>query len=405
MVYLVILFFILFGIVRYDYFGKERGRLFLWIFICIFLVCVAGLRYRLGQDTVMYMKDYKAVHPIDQLSSEDFEDSRFAPGFIVLTSFFKLITDEFTLFQFFQALVVNTVMFYFLYRNCRHIFFAALIYFVFSYFLLSFQQMREAFAVVIFLLAWPAFKSGKWIWWYVASLVAVTFHISAFLMFILPAICLPGVRQIFIFGSRTWLVSLCVIVLAVAVQAVFFRYIEMVALTESMMERAQTYEKSHMGGGMLNFNGIVAAFIKEIAYPVMALYCLKKKKENEGINVNKFDKGNAMVLMSVYISIFSIFVSILSRFNNYFFPFVIVILSNWVFSFIEVGSKKVRLNLVYWVILFMPMFLFQLTKYNGSVNKSGTLKGYMVYYPYSSYFDKTLDADREKAIRYIIRKN
>ena len=257
MVYAVVLLIILFGIYRYDYRKEKSGRLVCWIVLCLLLVCISGLRYRLGQDTITYIGDYADLRPISRLTAEDFEKTRFAPGFVLISSIFKQFTPEFTFFQFFESLVVNSVVFYFFFRNCRHIFFAALLYFFYLYFLLCFQQMREAFAVCVFLLAWPYFRDGKWLYWYAASCIAFLFHMSAIMMFLLPVVCVPGIRQIFIFGRNT--VIACVIITAVGItlNALFFRYLELLAFSASMLERIQAYESSDLGKSILNFNGLI----------------------------------------------------------------------------------------------------------------------------------------------------
>ena len=405
MIYFIIIALILFGVYRFDYCQKTNGRLVYWSILCFILICVAGLRYRLGQDTFTYLQNYETLNTFSHLKAIDFQKTRFAPGFVVLTSVFKEFTDEFTYFQFFQALVVNIVFFYFFYKNCRHIFFAALVYFFYLYFLMNFQQMREAFAVCIFLLAWPFFRDGKWVAWYLASLLAFMFHISAFMMFFLPLICVPGIRQLFIFGARTWLVALGVAVLSVAVQTIFFQYIEMIAISDSMLERIHRYQNSILGNSLLNLNGVLGSLFQYILYPLLALFFLKEKKIYQGKETLLFNKFDAFVLMSVYIAIFSISVSIVSRLNNYFFPFAIIALSDWIFGYIVVNGKRLRLRAIYWVLIFLPMFVFHVSgTYFRDINKSGSLKAYMVYYPYSSILDRTIDSNTEKTIKYIRRR-
>ena len=402
MVYLVIAILILIGIYRYDYKGLKQGRTFYLVIVCILLISIAGLRYRLGQDTLGYLSDYDELKPISDLKITDFSKTRFAPGFVIITSIFKQFTEDFSYFQFFHAAIVNIVLVSFFYKYTKHVFFALLIYFVYEYFLLSFQQMREALAVCVFLLAWPFFRDGKWIFWYLASLLAFSFHMSAFMMFLLPLICLPGVKQLFIFGQRTWIFCLILAVVAIAIQAVFFKYIELLALTESMMERAQAYDKSTAGKSGLNITGIISVLFKFIIYPFLALYFLNKNKDIK--TQNRFNKLNAFVLMSIYISVIGIFIAIIFRYNNYFFPFSTLIISDMVFSYIpRQDGKKVRLRLAYWVILMLPMFAFFINGYTYGLNKSKTMKTYMVYYPYRSIIDKTENQDTEKTLRYMRR--
>lgn len=404
MVYLFALLLILFGVYFYDYRNNREGRLISWIFLCLVLICIAGFRYRLGQDTLTYIRDYSSLHPVSQLKISDFEKTRFAPGFVIITSVFKQFTPEFIWFQFFHSVIVNTVLFYFFYKYCWHIFFAALVYFFYLYFLLTFQQMREALAVCVFLLAWPAFREGRWLLWYLASILAFLFHMSAIMMFFLPVICLPGIKQLFIFGRRTWIVCIAVLISGILVQAILFKYLEVLAFIPSMMERIKNYEHNALGGSILNFNGIIGTFFQYIIYPVIALYFIQKRKKFI-VRRQKYEKFDAFVLMSIYVAIFSLSVTIMARFNNYFFPFAIIAMSEWLFGYFRINKKKVKIRLIYWVIIFLPMFLFHISgTYFNDMNRSGTLKTYMVYYPYASVFDKNLDPKTERAIQYIRRR-
>lgn len=405
MIYIVIMIALLVMSYIYDYRRFPAGQLICFWGMLVIFILVAGLRYRLGNDTIMYMQDYKVLHPISQLGEMDFARSRYAPGYVILTSFFKSISPEFTVFQMFHSILVNSVIFFFIKRHTRHVFFALFLFFIYMYFVLLFQQMRESIAVSIFLLAWPAFRDRKWVWWYVASLVAMTFHVSATMMLFLPVICLPGVRQFFVFGRRTLIIGLGVLLAGLAISTVFFHYIQLMAVTEAMVERAQVYSKSELSGIMLNLNGVFSKFFQSLLYPFMAMLFIgaKKKQQGEDLSPN-MKKFEAFAILSLYIGLFSIPIPIMSRYNNYFYLFAIIMISDWAFTVFPWFKRQVKLHYLYWLILFSPMIGFQMyNSYFKSLNKSGTISSYMLYYPYSSYFDQTIDADRERTFKYILR--
>lgn len=405
MIYLVPLILLLFGIYYYDYKNHQHNKYFLWVIICIILICIAGFRYRLGQDTLAYLKFYETLKPLNHLKYSQIESSRFAPGFVILLSFFKMITPEFYLFQIFQAAFVNIVFFYFFRKYAKNQFFAALVFYVFIYFVMCFQQMREAFAVGLLLLGFPFFIKRKWIHWYAISTLAFLFHISAGILFILPLIVMPGIRKFFVYGKRTIFICLGITILSLFLQAMFFKYIELLSLSDTITERAQNYDKIALGGGMLNFFGIICMIVQSVLFPYLALIYLNKEKDNLEFKKDYFRGLNDFVLMSIYVACFSIFISIMARYLNYFFPFAIIAMSYWIFEPIKLFGKKIRFRFSYWMILIFPMFFFYcISYYFVSVNKSGTLKGYMVYYPYSSILDETKNNDREKTIMLINRR-
>lgn len=402
MIYLIPFILICFGIYAYDYKHASRNKLLCWLAIYIFLVVIAGLRYRLGGDTVFYVRNFNNTHTITNLSQIDFESSRFAPGFIVLVSLCKSISNEFYVLQLVVAFIVNTSIFYFFKKYSRNPFFSLLLYYVFLYIPFSMEILRESIAVSICLLAWPFFKDSKWIWWYLCALLAFQFHVSASIMFVLPLICVKGIRQIFIFDKRIWIFIATCVVLGATLNALFFKYIEFIALTESAMERAQTYKESSLGGATYNLVGMLSYAIQYVVYPYFALYCIKYKLVKKK---NEFNKLIALVIFSGYIAIFTLFIGIVGRFNNYLLPFVFLILSDWIFDGIKIGSKRIKLWFGYWIIIFLPLFvLHSYNHYFSPANKSGSIKFYSLYYPYSSYIDQTEDEGRERAIRYLRKK-
>ena len=405
MIYLIILILIFYGVYRYDYRRNSDGKLLLWIVICLLMIIIAGLRYRLGGDTVQYISFYKNLHGITQLSDSDFTRSRFAPGFIVFASLCKAITDDIALLQTIVATIVNTVLFYFFWKNSKNCFFAILLYYFFLYTIFSMELMREALTVSIFLMAWPFFRDGKWLYWYLFSLLALTIHVSASIMLVLPFICLPFIRELFVLGKRTWFIWLGLIALAFSIYQLFFKYIEFLAITDSMMERSQAYQKNVLGGANFNINGIISYLIQYLLYPVGALYCIQATKRNEGIKNHGFNKFYAFVLICSYISLLTLFINILGRFNNYFLPFALLIVSDWVFSKIILWHKKIKLGFVYWIIIVLPLFAVHARDhYFNDVTKSGSIKFYSLYYPYNSILDPEKDADREKAIKNLRKR-
>lgn len=404
MIYFVIILFLLWLIYLYDYRKESRGRDLSFYLVLIIFIALAGLRYKVGGDTGIYMKYFEDVHELGRLNSGDFAKTRFGPGFVVIASALKTISEDYIFFQFVHAIIVNTVVFFFIRKNCRHVFFAILLFFNFLYFYLIFEQVRESFAVAIFLLAWPAFKNGKWIIWYIASVLAFTIHISAVVMLFVPLMCVPGIKQFFTFGKRTWFICLGVFILAFLLQTIFFRYIEVLAVTDAMQDRAEAYGDMQ-SEGKFNIGKIITSIIQFIAYPLIALYYINQQIKRAGSQEAKtVEKENMMVLMSVYISIASIFMGIFVRYNNYFFIFPIIVMGDWIFTKLTFLKKSVRMGYLYWIILFIPMFGINLYNvYLTPVNKSGTLKTYMLYYPYNSVLDPETDINREKTITYIHR--
>ena len=101
----------------YDYRQFSRGRIVWLVVVLIVFILLGGLRYRIGTDTVNYIFDYRLVPPLDKLTSSYFSTTRYAVGYVVMTSFFKMFTNDFTAVQLFHAFVVNSVVGWFFYKK------------------------------------------------------------------------------------------------------------------------------------------------------------------------------------------------------------------------------------------------------------------------------------------------
>lgn len=403
MVYAIILILILIGIFRYDYLKREQWKLPYYIFIGILLVLLAGLRYRVGIDTPQYMAFFEKVPVLSQLRPQEFSDSRFAPGFVIFISFCKTLSNEFAFFQLLESFIVNIVIFRFFLHNTRKIFVAILLYYCIVYTDFNMEIMREAISVSCFLLAWPFFRDNRWLPYYLLILLGISFHISAIPLLFLPIICLPGIRNIFVYGTRTWIFCAIILAISFAVHAMFFDFIKAVAVTESVVERANAYSKDEMGGlSTVNFFGIIGLVIKYVLYPCIAIYFLNMQKKHDKFFNRETRRLEMLSIMSMYVAMLATGIFVLNRYNNYFIFFSFIIISDWIFSDLKIGMKKVRLDLVSWVIVLLPYFYFSsIAFYTSNVDKNGTLKHYMKYYPYESVFDNEKNQKREKLFRYI----
>lgn len=188
MIYFGILFFYFFTAIIYD--GHKKNHFYLFVFEGLLLICLAGFRNYVGGDTMGYMIEYEYVPNLQNLTLSDFVLSRYGPGWILYWSFCKTITSEFWFLQLTHALIVNTVVIWFINKYCPHYKFTVLLfYYFFFFFRENMEVLREAIATSIFLIAFP-YLMRKTIKGYVvyASLMlfATLFHSYAALWLFLP---------------------------------------------------------------------------------------------------------------------------------------------------------------------------------------------------------------------------
>lgn len=399
MIYLIptILFLVL--IYFYDYRGKSSGRLTWWIVMCVGLICIGGFRYKMGIDSIKYENYFTWLHPIQELNAGDFRHTRFSPLYIVLSSLCRSLTSEFMIMQFVVSTIINVTVFRFLWQNTRHVFFAAFLYWIFLFLNLNMEVLREALAVSVFLWAWPFYRSSRWLWWYVAAVVAFFFHVSSIVLFILPLLWLPGVRTLFRFGPQAIVMCLLSAGIAFAINHWFFDFVRLVAVTENMAERAVVYSRTELSGNTLNIFGALGQIVRFVLYPLLALWFLKKHREGEEPS-EAWQKKELLALTGIYVAMATLGITILQRYNNYFLFFSFIVTADWAFTSFKTGVRWIQVRFIYWMFLFLPLFGFQFNSYFNNMNPSGTIRTYMMYYPYSNQFEREIAPDRARAIRY-----
>lgn len=402
MLYISIIILLLALIYHYDYQGHKKGRKEIYITCAVIFILVAGLRYRLGTDTIAYENKYPFFPDLFEYFSFDFSQTRYGPGFILFAAIPKTISNEFVLLQLFHAAFVTSVVFYFFYTNTHHPFFAVLLYGLISYFPFTFEVLRESCAVCMLLIGWKFFLKSKWIKYYVCAIIAILFHPSGAVMLILPLGYIQPIRSIFKIGKYFWISLGLVYIIVMFLSIKFFDLIRLIEIAD-VDNYANSYENSkYATGSSMNIVGIVSWCTRVILYPLLAIIIIKRQhriKTSDTINDEKLSKLEYMTCWFVYIAIMTLYIKLFYRFNNYFYPFAIVAISDAVFSKIKISNSTYRLRFTFWIAVLTPFFL---TNFYGLFNNdSGSGIPYIRrYYPYSSVINPHKDKQRENLFSF-----
>ena len=88
MIYFIVFFYLLFCVIRYDVYEKQRYFKFHYIALFVLFSLIAGLRWRLGVDTVKYMNDFQyEMVSLTQLNLKYIIESRYQPFWVLLNAF------------------------------------------------------------------------------------------------------------------------------------------------------------------------------------------------------------------------------------------------------------------------------------------------------------------------------
>lgn len=371
----------------------------------LIFILTAGLRYRLGTDTITYEREYSDFPTLSGFTTFNFETTRYGRGYLFLNAIARSISDNFVVMQILHATLINCIIFWFFYKNCKNIFLCALLYGIFAYFDYNFEIMRESCAICCFLVGWKYFVKGQWHKYYICATIAVLFHVSALIIWILPLCYLPIFRSIFRI-NRWFLITIIIVFVVSAIIAIkFFDLIRLVELAEAQ-SYADTYENSRLSES-LSFNLSESIFytFRYLLYPLFAIFLIAKKHTNNNAIEDKYkspkyvDKLQYMVCWYIYLSIATLFIHLFLRFNNYFIPFAILAGADVCFSKIKIKKSIYNLSFGLWSILLFSWLFFPIYSYGNKDTQTGIIR-IRRYYPYESVLNPKKNNERENLYTY-----
>ncbi|OJZ13216.1 EpsG family protein [Sphingobacterium sp. 40-24] len=373
MIYLFLSIVILTLVVTYDLKKLKAGRdLWYWT-IFIFFVCVAGLRYKVGGDSLEYYNSFTGQIPtLNDLSRDHFFSIRYEPFWIILNSVCKTIINDFALFQFVHAFWINFVIFKFFKNNTQFRFTAILVYWMFFYFYFNMEILRESIAISLFLVAYPYLSKKKWLKYYIIVICSAMFHTSAIFLLFLP------------FFSSQVLNRVTLIRIAFVVVGTVFLLgvVPSIVPGSELQQRFASYQLFTP-----TFTGFTYYSLIYFFGPLYLYF-----------NYIKYRSPVFEELVVAYFTIAGVvcYLTGFARLINYFTPFLAVFFTNYVFLIYELKKYKQIRSLVIvgvFLISFIPKYLYYFQDTSDLV--ANTHK-YDLWYPYNSIFDKQENQIREQ---------
>ena len=252
--------------------------------------------------------------------------------------------------------------------------------------------MREACAVSMFLLAWKAFKERRWIRYYILSTLAVGFHLSAIILYIIPLLNFLNISSILSRkGYILFFIVFCVLIGNI-IQISLFDYLQLFDINDAINNRVMSYQDTDLAGSTLNIMGLVMNIPKFVIYPLGAALVYKKQNYSNNKDIC------LICLLAIGFSIITLYSSLFYRFNNYFMPFVIITISTVSFHSKQ-GMIRDNNRFMKWCLIIFPFIFMYIYGYMADVGNSG-YKQYSVYYPYKSIIFKEKDNNREQIFNY-----
>lgn len=385
MIYLLVFVFLLIPVVKYDLMAGKGGEKVWYAVSLVVLILLAGLRYRVGTDTLMYMGLFDDCPKLDELKYFDFDTALYNPAWYIFNAFCKSVVDDFAFFQIVHATIVNVVFFRFFRRNCPKYYFSAILLYYYAYFCyFNMEVMRESLCICILLLAVDFLYERKWIPYMLLGVCAVYMHFSAAIMFCIPFL--------FIFKRRLWIWAPVLF----TASFIAMRLIDVPSLVIGYLDAdsSQLYDliDKYLDRD-INLFGMIGQVMKLL--PVIGLLFLAEKVKLP----TKYD-FRPLLLGNAVVCGFAMNLGICERFYNYFVPFVIVCAVSVVYEVITVLKAR-NFQVSYLVMcLSVGLLMFNYTRYytKDLSDEYPDTRFVRAYYPYHSVLNPVRDDHRENFI-------
>lgn len=397
MLYLSILILLILSCYHYDYKNNHTNKFEWYYFLLIIFICIAGFRYRLGSDSTGYEEDYHNFPDLWNLGDYDYSTSRVGRGFIISMAIIKLISPSYFLFQFIHSLFINTVFFYFIKKYCKYIFTALLFYYATNYLYFNFQIIRETFAIAIFLISWSYYLKKSWIKYYSLIIIAIGFHPSAAFLLFLPLLQLRYINNFFKLNYY-FLISCVILFFLGFTLSNYIREVLLIIDISDINEYTNRYTQED-GDGIFN-RSIKLMLLRLFLYVIIPISIMATYKIGKfnliKLHSQKMDQYISLLALSVYIGIFSFYIPIFRRFDNYLYPFLWIGLPYILFLIKErLYLKHFNQFFLSYLYAFLIIFINFYSLFISTGGKS-SIPSRIQYYPYASIFDQKLNKDREQ---------
>lgn len=300
----------------------------LLVFFQLFLP--AALRHvDVYNDTGMYVNHFKKINPKNVLSID--YNSRFEKGYQILENFiFLKISKSPIALLFFTSLFIQASHIIFFYRYSKILWFSIFLYLGLTYYFFTVSGIRQSIAISIFNFSFIFLINKKWIFYAISIFCAAMFHSSAYLL-----LCLPILYNIRISIKLLILYTVFVLICFLFLKDILNLYYTYFPKYGANYLAEQWISKSKIGTYIIILTNFIGFLI-----------VLKKFNFKDYSYTEKYMLFSYMMVLTFLI--FSLKISVISRFTYYFIPATIVMLANSCWKI----KNNVYRNIIYsfWVI-------------------------------------------------------
>ena len=256
--YIIVFLILIYGVINYDVKGRidvnNRWLIFEWLTI----ILLAGMRYKVGGDSISYYDDFYNKWPtLNEISSYD--RGRYGILWVYFIAICKTIVNDFAFLQFAHAIIVNTIFFRFFKKHTEHYFTVIFLYITIYFFRYNTEVLRGALAVGSFLVGYEFLLKRKWVYYFLMCLVAYGFHPESIFTFVVPLLLL--LKKVHV--TQFFVLVLVTISVSFAISVNLMPFIVRIFESTSLIEQIEAYKDT---GANISFVGYVYTFITTTPY-------------------------------------------------------------------------------------------------------------------------------------------
>ncbi|MFC0013745.1 MULTISPECIES: EpsG family protein [Allobacillus] len=348
--YLIVFFSILIFtfLITFPKKSYEKEKLFFWVTFTILFLISALRGPQIGTDTANYIRGFKRISNAEY--SNFFNVVRWEEGYVLFNKIISILSNSPQIIIIFTSLLILSCVFYFINRNSKNIIFSIYIFVTMFYYFASFNIIRQFLAIGIILIAYKFILERRIVPFAALILFASTFHGLAILF--LPVYFLYGVK----------LNKLNTIIITFGVTFFVYFFEKILNIIFEFFPSYQWYVDTDYfeGGGILT--SLISASILVFGFLIRQITKISKE----------YDFLLILTILSLLISLLSMKVSILNRFDYYFSVFNILFIPLAINS---IEDKKTRIIIYY--VVYCIAFLYFLAR---------LIEGFHGVTPYNFFF-------------------
>lgn len=385
MIYLLILFTILFFLYLTEVKGKRAWTLPGCYIVWLLFVLVAGLRYRVGGDSLYYQDIYPSLPSFGELKNYGLYENGYGPLWYLFCAATKAIDSRFVVMQIVHALIINTAMVYFFNKYSKHLFACLLVYYVFYYLYFNMEILRESLAIAVFLPNMKNLVNKRWTRYVLGSIVSLGFHLSAIVLFILPLL-MKMLQKKHIKPALTILMaSIAGLLFILQNMADDLEFLPLILLTK--MHSYGTRE-------MNNINGIINDLLPFLAY--WLVYWVHARLQKREAAPQAEQRTDLLFKAFLFFAFLGGFNEGIFRFTNYLTPLAVAYAVNVVYRVAQGKGMRKQMNLLVSCLAFLILFAHKSYYYYKDTSPlADHTRRYELWYPYESVFTRKEHYGRE----------